>query len=115
VTTYCEPSRLYSPPKYKRCDGASNSASHNHPQPSQFIIHLSFGSTYISLLAYLFIYSMEQSPSWVANRFPASQEIPRILWNPNVHYHIHKCLLTVSIVASLIQFIPHVPISENSS
>jgi len=27
---------------------------------------------------------MEQSPSWEANRFSASQEIPRILWNPKV-------------------------------
>jgi len=38
---------------------------------------------------------MEQSPSWEANRFSASQEIPHILWNPNVHYLIHKCPPTI--------------------
>ena len=38
----------------------------------------------------LLTYAMEQSPSWEANRFSANQEIPRILWNPNVYYRIHK-------------------------
>ena len=33
---------------------------------------------------------MVQSPSWEANRFAASQEIPRISRNPKVHYRTHK-------------------------
>ena len=33
---------------------------------------------------------MEQSPFWKANRSLASQEIPRILWNPKIHYRIHN-------------------------
>ena len=43
------------------------------------------------LLTYLLTCSMEQSPSREANWFSASQEIPRILWNPKVHYRICKC------------------------
>ena len=38
----------------------------------------------------LLTYSMVQSPSWEANWFVASQEIPRISWNPKVHYRTHK-------------------------
>ena len=34
---------------------------------------------------------MVQSPSWEANWFAASEEIPRISWNPKVHYRTHKC------------------------
>ena len=44
--------------------------------------------TYI--LTYLLTYSMQQSPSWEANRFSASQEIPHILCSPKVHYRTHK-------------------------
>ena len=34
--------------------------------------------------------SMVQSPSWEANWFADSQEIPRISRNPKVHYRTHK-------------------------
>ena len=49
----------------------------------------------------IFTYSMEQSPSWEANQFSASQEIPRILWNPKVHYLIHKCPSSVRILSQI--------------
>ena len=39
-----------------------------------------------------------QSPSWEANWFAASQEIPHISLNPKVHYRIHKRPPPVSIL-----------------
>ena len=58
---------------------------HSHPCLQRFI-------------SYLLTYSMVQSPSWEANWFEASQEIPRISRNPKVHYHTHKRPLPVSIL-----------------
>ena len=48
--------------------------------------------------ALLRTYSMVQSPSWEANWFAASQEIPRISRNPKVHYRTHKRPPPVSIL-----------------
>ena len=47
---------------------------------------------------HLLPYSMVQSPSREANWFAASQEIPRILWDPKVHYRTHKRPPPVSIL-----------------
>jgi hypothetical protein len=43
-------------------------------------------------------------------RFSASQEIPRTLWNPNVHYRSHKCPPPVPILSQL--DLAHTPTSH---
>ena len=42
------------------------------------------------LFTYLLTHSIVHSPSWAANWFAASQEIPRISRNPKVHYRTHN-------------------------
>ena len=55
-------------------------------------------------------YSMVQSPSWEANWFAVSQEIPRISRNPKVHYRTHTRPPLVSILGQLNPV--HIPTSH---
>jgi hypothetical protein len=52
----------------------------------------------IHTIIYLLTYSMVQSPSWAADWFAASQEIPRISRNLKFHYRTHKRPPPVSIL-----------------
>ena len=47
---------------------------------------------------FVLTYFMVQSPSWEANWFAVSQEIPRISQNPKVHYRTHKRPPPISIM-----------------
>jgi hypothetical protein len=56
---------------------------------------------FTSLHTYLFTHSKEHSPSRKDTHFSASQEIPRILWNLNVHYHVYKCSPPVPFISQI--------------
>jgi hypothetical protein len=42
-----------------------------------------------------------KSPSWEASSCSANQEIPCILWNPKVHYRVHKSLPPAPVLSQM--------------
>ena len=54
-----------------------------------------------SLYTYLITYTMQHGHSSEAKQFSASQEIPRILQNPKIHYHIHESPPPISIPSQI--------------
>ena len=76
----------------------------------RIIVKLLRNLVFVSI--YLLTRSIEQGLYWEADRFPASQEITRILWNPNVHYGVHKDPPPVPIFSQINQVQAPIPLQR---
>ena len=79
------------------CDCSRNIPVNKIHPVAFYMQNISTNSSQIQLLTS----STAHSASWEVNRYSARQEIPPILWNPKVHYHIHNNPPPVPILSQL--------------
>ena len=75
---------------------AENTTNKYHP-----LLYTRDWRFYFDMVLVLLTRTYLLSPSWEANRFSTSQEIPHILRNPKVHYRVYNSPPPVSILSQI--------------